>query len=98
MKVFLDDTRPAPNGWIKTKSAEETIQLLQTGKVTQLSLDYDLSATSLDNGYDVLIWLEEEIKNNNSFSLPINITIHSTHSLLKPRMESAVKNLYKLNK
>ncbi len=98
MKVFLDDIRKAPFGWEKTSSAEKTIELLKTGKVTELSLDYDLSATSLDNGYDVLIWLEEEIKNNHNFILPIRITIHSTHSQLKPRMESAVINLYKLNK
>lgn len=96
MKVFLDDIRTAPYGWVKTTSAEGTIELLKTGKVIELSLDYDLSATSLDNGYDVLIWLEEEIKTNNNFVLPLRITIHSSHSKLKPRMEAAVINLYKL--
>lgn len=33
MKVFLDDLRIPPAGWILVKTAREAIELLKTGKV-----------------------------------------------------------------
>lgn len=42
MKLWLDDIRPAPEGWLWVKTAEDAIQVLETGLVTQASLDHDL--------------------------------------------------------
>jgi hypothetical protein len=42
MKVFLDDLRTAPRGWVLVSWPDEAIQLLKTGSVTHLSLDHDL--------------------------------------------------------
>lgn len=42
MKVFLDDIRPAPAGWVLVKTAEEALALLRGGEVTEISLDHDL--------------------------------------------------------
>lgn len=58
MKVWLDDKRPAPRGWTWTKTVDETTRLLRSGRVTELSLDFDLHKT--DPGHDgaeVLEWL-----------------------------------------
>ena len=57
MRVFLDDKRAAPAGWTLVRTAEETIALLESGVVEQLSLDHDLG-TEL-TGYDVLKRLEK---------------------------------------
>ena len=42
MKVWLDDERGAPEGWMRVRWPDEAIALLKTGQVTHLSLDHDL--------------------------------------------------------
>ena len=50
MKLWLDDTRPAPDGWTWAKTADEAVSLVnQHGKtITEVSLDHDLGATPAD--------------------------------------------------
>ena len=55
MKVYLDDTRPAPPGWILVRWPEEAIALLEAGEVTDLSLDHNLGDDECGTGYDVLL-------------------------------------------
>ena len=42
MKIFLDDVRPAPEGWVLAHDAREAIGLLEHNDVTHISLDFDL--------------------------------------------------------
>jgi hypothetical protein len=42
MKLWLDDERPAPEGWTWVKTLEEAKQQLVTGQVEEASLDHDL--------------------------------------------------------
>ena len=42
MKLYLDDEREAPEGWVRVRRPGEAIRLLKTGAVTDLSLDRDL--------------------------------------------------------
>jgi hypothetical protein len=43
MKVWLDDSRPMPAGYDRhVKTAEDAIELLNTGLVDEISLDNDL--------------------------------------------------------
>jgi hypothetical protein len=42
VKLWLDDVRPAPEGWRHVKNAMDAIAFLQTGLVTEASLDYDV--------------------------------------------------------
>ena len=60
MKLWLDDTRPAPNGWTRAKTAVEAISLLETGGIREVSLDYDLGPASLyGTGLEVAIFIEQ---------------------------------------
>jgi hypothetical protein len=60
VKLWLDDTRPAPNGWSWAKTASEAISLLKMEKIEEISLDYDLGSASLyGTGYDVALFIEE---------------------------------------
>jgi hypothetical protein len=55
--VWLDDVRPAPRGWRRARTPDEAINLLRTGRVTELSLDHDLGLITEGReatGYDVL--------------------------------------------
>lgn len=59
MKVWLDDMRAAPRGWTLTTTVDETVALLRTGQVCELSLDYDLDKTDRHRkGVEVFDWLE----------------------------------------
>uniref|UniRef100_UPI002D1FAF87 cyclic-phosphate processing receiver domain-containing protein n=2 Tax=Vibrionaceae TaxID=641 RepID=UPI002D1FAF87 len=61
MKVYLDDERKTPNGWVRAYWPEEVFQYLETGNVTELSLDHDLGDDTRGTGYDVILWIEKEI-------------------------------------
>jgi hypothetical protein len=60
VRVWLDDRRPAPRGWRRCYTPDQMIELLQTGEVTEISLDHDLGLTEgerEETGYDVLLWM-----------------------------------------
>jgi hypothetical protein len=91
-KIFLDDVRPAPPGWTRAYWPEDVIELLKTGKVTDLSLDHDLGDDAHGTGYDVLQWLEKAVAIENFRPIP-NIVVHSANSPAKLRMEAAIKSI-----
>lgn len=92
MKVFLDDLRTPPQGWNLVRWPDEAIVLLQTGAVTDLSLDHDLGDDARGTGYDVLLWIEEAVALA-SFAPP-RITIHSANPAARVHMDAAVKSIY----
>lgn len=58
MRVWLDDQRPAPPGWRWTTTVDETVDLLEAGKVTEVSLDHDLDYTDPGrDGMEVMDWI-----------------------------------------
>lgn len=67
MKLYLDDYRPAPDGWTLAKDIIDAKHLLATGRVEEASLDHDLGAceTCLD-GKTAEQWIVE----NNYQSAP----------------------------
>jgi hypothetical protein len=42
MKLWVDDERPAPEGWVWAKTIEEAKTMLATGQVREASLDHDM--------------------------------------------------------
>lgn len=94
MKVFLDDKRPTPDGWIRTYWPDEVIRLLQTGLVEMLSLDHDLGDDSRGTGYDVILWIETEVALH-GFSPPL-ILIHSANSAAAQRMRAGIESITQL--
>ncbi len=42
MKLWHDDVRPPPEGWVWARTNAEAIALLETASVTECSLDHDL--------------------------------------------------------
>lgn len=88
MKVFLDDLRPAPDGWVRVFWPDEAIALLRTGKVSDISLDHDLGDDQRGTGYDVLLWIEEAVITDN-FNPP-RMIVHSANPAARARMEAAM--------
>lgn len=59
MKLWLDDVRSMPAGYdVWAKTADEAIEYLKTGQVTEISFDHDLGLDK--SGYDVAKWIEEQ--------------------------------------
>ncbi|MCD6436385.1 MAG: hypothetical protein J7L15_08395 [Clostridiales bacterium] len=90
IKLYLDDERTAPNGWVNIKSAEMAIQLLKKGVVEELSLDHDLGRKK--TGYDVLLWIEKEMLTQ-GFSMPNAIYIHTANPVGRMKMEQAISSI-----
>lgn len=42
MKVYLNEERTTPEGWVRVYWPDEAIKLLKTGDVLEISLDHDL--------------------------------------------------------
>ena len=99
MKVWLDDLRSAPPGWVRVRTPEEAIALLETGDVTEISLDHDLGLMGGKRertGYDVLLWLEREVAEGRwVFPLP-EIGVHSANPVGRKRMEQAIASIRRL--
>ena len=108
-KVWLDDKPqvpwraamfPAPE-WTHTRWPKDTIELLKTGTVTELSLDHDLDDKDAADaagrkeitGYDVVLWIEEQVKKH-GFRPPV-IRVHSQNGPGRDRIMAAVRQIEK---
>ena len=91
MKVFLDDERQAPEGWRRVHWPQEAINLLETGQVTEISLDPDLGDDQRGTGYDVILWLEEAVRLRGF--VPPRIHVHSANAAARTRMLAGVKSI-----
>jgi hypothetical protein len=43
MRLWLDDKRPGPRGWVHVTTAQDALRLLATGQVEYASFDHDLA-------------------------------------------------------
>ncbi|MFY2563482.1 cyclic-phosphate processing receiver domain-containing protein [Corallococcus terminator] len=91
MKVYLDDERPTPEGWVAVRWPEEAIALLEGGQVVELSLDHDLGDDEHGTGYDVLLWLEEAVATRGF--VPPRVRVHSANSSARHKMELATARI-----
>ena len=92
MRVWLDDVRPAPQGWTWAKTYDEATALLDNDDVQSLSLDHDIACFRADGremtGYDVLMFVVE--RNVNGGKAPEEISIHSANPVGRARMQGVI--------
>ncbi len=94
MRVFLDDERAAPDGWVRVRGPDEAIASLETGGGTALSLDHDLGDDARGTGYDVVLWIEEAVATR-GFKPPA-IRVHSANSSAREKMEAGIAAIERL--
>jgi len=86
MKIFLDDTREVDekNKYNVVRYYDDCIMLVDIFRndIEWISLDYDLSATCRNTGFDVLVYMFE----NKIF--PEHINIHSNHDTGADKMKA----------
>lgn len=94
MKVFLDDERATPEGWLRVYWPDEAIALLQTGQVTDISLDHDLGDDARGTGYDVVLWVEEALQLRGF--VPPRMTVHSANPAARLRMLAGIETIERM--
>jgi hypothetical protein len=95
MRIWLDDMRAAPDGWIHVKTVSECLSYLCSGEVTSISLDHDLGIFENGRewtGYDVLTWIER-VQVENGFIPPRDIRVHSANPVAQKKMRLAIDSI-----
>ncbi|MGH3426600.1 MAG: cyclic-phosphate processing receiver domain-containing protein [Mycobacteriales bacterium] len=61
MKLWLDDIRPCPDGYLHAHSVSEAIKLLEELDCEYASLDHDLGDYAEDggDGFKLVLWMAE---------------------------------------
>lgn len=90
MKVWLDDERLAPDGWVRVCTASEAISLIQSGQVDCISLDHDLGPDSAGTGYDVALFIEQAAFDGSIRAM--QWVIHSANPVGVGKMTKALQN------
>lgn len=95
MKIFLDDIRDTPDGFIRTYTVDETINIIKdyNGEIEVLSLDNDLGE-NLREGKHVLKWIEEQAFLNELKPIP-HLIIHSCNPVAVDDMLISRTNAWK---
>ncbi len=90
VRLWLDDVRPAPEGWVHACTAQAAISILNVGNVTEISFDHDLGPDNAGTGYDVACAIEEGAYD--SLMPKLKWAIHSANPVGRERITSAMNS------
>jgi len=95
-KIFLDDIRPAPPGWMVFRTAEELLEFIfsvlggDLSRVEAMSLDHDLGEGRL-SGYDFLTRLEKAAFDGEVKGIcGVSFVIHSANPVGRRNMQAVI--------
>lgn len=99
MKVWLDDERPAPGGWVHVKDFAECLVALGQNEVSELSLDHDLGDPEPTmTGYGVVLFIESMAAVGNWEYVPDKMRVHSANPVGRAKMEAGIRSIEKMRK
>lgn len=102
MKIYLDDVRPCPEGYVYVQTSQECMiklseSFLLGNTIEHLSLDHDLGDDKLHGtGYTVISWLEEWAANGVFLVDPEKITIHSANPVGRVKMQAGIDSIKRM--
>lgn len=91
MRLYVDDTRLCPEGWVLARTYEEALELLSGGKVTHLDLDWNLGQGRDHTGMCILHWLETAIRSR-QIPLP-EISVHTADAGARRQMLETIQRI-----
>lgn len=94
-KLWVDDIRPAPEGWIHVHTVQQAVLLLGTGDVAELSLDHDLGDDAGGTGHDIALWIEEAVATK-GFKPP-HIAVHSQNPVGRKNIVATARSIKRLH-
>ncbi len=83
MKLWHDNERPAPKGWVWAKSNAKARAYLSDGEVKEISLDFDMGPQS---GLILVLWMISQDL------IPGAVTIHSMNEKGAELMHRALED------
>lgn len=91
MKLFIDDVRKCPDGWILCTTAEQAIDLIWTDGdyIDEVSFDHDLGEGK--SGYDVACFIESLIFHGRLIKIP-RWKIHSANPVGRSNIEKVMRS------
>ncbi len=95
MKIWIDDVRPVPAGYIGTKSVNETIALIEKAEsdgieIELLDLDHDLGDYASDGGDAIKIL--DYLAEREAF---YPVQIHTANPVGRANMERTINRYWK---
>lgn len=97
MKLWLDDIREAPEGWVHFTSPWKALEaILRHGDmIEEWSLDHDLG-DNVPTGYDFLCMIELLVAKGLEVHIPAEVNIHSANPAGRDNMLAALGSIAKL--
>lgn len=94
MKLFVDDERQAPVGWIRATSCHEAMDIFDAfgGACEAVSIDHDLGDGP--SGYDFATWLE--LRQAEGFYVPSDLACHSANPVGRARIEQCLASIRRM--
>jgi hypothetical protein len=88
MKLWIDDVRPAPNGWVWAKTLDSALRLYLMEAPDEISFDHDLG------GDETSMPLAKLIEDNafNGVREPPRWHVHSANPVGRKNLEAALRN------
>lgn len=77
-RLWIDDLRPAPEGWLWVKTSAEAIHALSIMNIEEVSFDHDLGGD--DTTRKVVLWLcEEKFAHGRDYLFPPICRVHTAN-------------------
>ena len=96
MKIWVDDIRPAPEGWCQAYSVNAAKEMIIANypDIEGISLDHDSSIYNQFGGdyINILKWLEEEEHKTDKKNVTFPIHIHSMNSVGAQNMRNIIQH------
>ena len=95
MKIWVDDIRPAPEGWYQARSVNVAKEMIIANweNIEMLSIDYDSGDYNKFGGdyINILKWLEEAEHKTNKKIVTFPIQIHSMNPVGVQNMRNIIQ-------
>lgn len=98
VRLWIDDERPIPEGWICARTAVQAKFLFEAAVeegfvIVEVSFDHDLGLG--ESGYDVATWLEERVAYGH-LPAPAALGVHSANPIGVHRLRQVISSIERL--
>lgn len=100
MKIWLDDERPAPDGWewVRTQDGFKEILEDPNVRIEEISFDHDLGMSDDEeemSGYTCVRWLELHLRSDAGYPIP-RMSVHSMNPVGRKNIEFVIRRIEKM--
>lgn len=90
MKLYVDDIRKAPKGWLLARTIDEAVRMIVRWKPTDISLDHDIG--NYDETFQSVAHLIGQMYMNDAFwADELEVSIHSDNPVGAKRLQDILE-------